>query len=65
MDGIFTTSLGNFSKSLTTLIVKNFFLIANPNPPSFILKLSLLVLLLQFAEGALQLTVHGADKDVK
>ena len=37
-EGVSTTSLGNLLQCLSTLMVKNFFLISNPNLPSFSLK---------------------------
>jgi len=42
-----TTSLGNLGQDLTTLMVKNFFLISNLNLPCFSLKPSPFVLSLQ------------------
>ena len=43
-DGASTTSLGNLCQCLTTLTVKNFFLISSLHLPSFSLKPFLLVL---------------------
>ena len=37
-EGAVTASLGNLCQCLTTLMVKNFFLISNVNLPSFTLK---------------------------
>ena len=48
--GASTTSLCNLFQCLTTLTVKNFFLISNLNPPSFSLKPSPLVLSLHALE---------------
>jgi len=46
-EGAATASLGNLGQGLTTLIVKNFFVISNLNLPSFSLELLPLVLSLQ------------------
>jgi len=43
-EGAATASLGNLGQCLTTLMVKNFFLISNLNLPSFSLELFPLVL---------------------
>jgi len=43
-EGASTASLGNLGQCLTTLMVKNFFLISDLNLPSFALELSPLVL---------------------
>jgi len=43
-EGAATAALGNLCQGLTTLRGKNFFLISNPNLPSFSLKPSPLVL---------------------
>lgn len=52
-DGASTISLGSLFLCLTTLVVKNFFLVSNQNLPSFSLKPLLLALLLHSLSDSL------------